>query len=117
MTKREQIIEIVYKALFDAFSAGTKESAFSVDNSEYWSPHFEYDVAPKVTDAILAIEAEDDAIRRLAPKCTSCRWLKIGYGHCVWCIYNSVPNRDNKSCKDNYEPNLNTQQYENASSL
>ena len=58
MTKREQIIEIAYKALFEAFTVGTKESAFSAENSEYWSPHFEYDIAPKIADAILALEPD-----------------------------------------------------------
>jgi len=60
MTKREQIIEIAYKALFEAFTVGTKESAFSAENSEYWSPHFEYDIAPKIADTILALDEQKE---------------------------------------------------------
>jgi hypothetical protein len=53
--------------------------------------------------------------RQLALKCPSCRWFVVGYGHCGWCIYNSNSNYIDKDCKDNYEHNINIEQYETDS--
>ena len=33
----------------------------------------------------------------------TCKWWKIGYGHCEWCIRCSSRNKTDPNCKDNYE--------------
>ena len=37
-------------------------------------------------------------------KCKSCKWMKIGYGHCNFCINAHYLSKYDKSCTDNFEP-------------
>ena len=45
-----------------------------------------------------------DKIEQEGLRCNDkCRWFKIGAGHCVWCIRSSDRNKNDVSCKDNWE--------------
>ena len=51
----EKVIEILYKALWDAFKSGQKVSPFDADNSEFYNPFYQLTKAPEVASDIKSL--------------------------------------------------------------
>lgn len=52
---KDKIIEILRKELWTAFKKGQRVSPFDADNSEFWAPFFDLDIAPRVASEIEAL--------------------------------------------------------------
>ncbi len=56
---QEKAKQILSNALMHAFREGQKVDQLSDQASEYWSPHFEYDVAPELFQSVLSTLEEN----------------------------------------------------------
>ena len=77
--KREELINLCYKYLADAFDRGTKCSPFDANNSEYELPALHLKIAPNLVDEILLLhplpDEKEECNNNLLEKsiCLECR--------------------------------------------
>ncbi len=57
MVTRELAIRIIERYLLHAFDDGNRAQRNTAERSEYFSPHYEYDVAPKILTELKFDEA------------------------------------------------------------
>ncbi len=51
-----------------------------------------------------AMQKLNIAYKEALKSCKSCKWMKVGYGHCNFCIHAHDLSKYDKSCSDNFEP-------------
>lgn len=62
----------------------------------------------KVADEIASLKSQLSEAGEEKKECSSCQWVKIGYGHCEWCLRNTSYNNElslkTSGYADNWQP-------------
>ena len=62
-------------------------------------------VEVNIREDIGKLQTEIAELKEQEKKCESCKWFKIGHGHCEWCLRNSSLNRDKSKHTSGYGDN------------